>query len=118
MRVPDGRECPYYDGGYYRRAAAKERCHLLDGKPDARHWASVLCRHCRAPDIHRANGCATMILHARVGGVGWRFWEIRRMHIWATCTRSGAVVEDPFRGCGLCHSSLTFVVGPEPEGSP
>lgn len=40
------------------------------------------------------------------------------MHIWATCTRSGAVVEDPYRGCGLCHTPLTFVVGPEPEDSP
>jgi len=118
MRVPDGRECPYYDGGYYRRAAAKERCHLLDGRPEAKVWTSALCRHCRAPDIHRANGCANMILHARVGGSGWRFWELRRMHIWATCTRSGAVVEDPFRGCGLCHTPLTFVVGPEPEVLP
>ncbi len=115
MRTPDGRECPYYYGGYYRRAAAKAVCHLLDGQPDARHWTPALCATCPVPDIRRANGCASMILHAHIGKGGWRFWEGDRMRVHATCTRSKAAVQNPYVGCGLCHENITFVVGAEPD---
>ncbi len=113
MRTPDGRECPYYYGGYYRRAAEKAVCHLLDGQPDARRWTPALCATCVVPDIRRANGCAALVLHAHIGGGGWRFWEGNRMRIHATCTRSKAVVPNPYTGCGLCHENITFVVGAE-----
>lgn len=70
----------------------------------------MLCQTCPVPDIRRANGCTYMILHARLGKRGWRFWEAERMLIEATCTRSHTVVENPYVGCGQCHNTITFVV--------
>ncbi len=115
MRTPDGRECPYYYSGYHRQTTSKAVCHLLDGKPDAQRWSPALCATCIVPDIRRANACPTMVLHARIGKRGWRFWEKERMLIHATCTRSGGAVEDPYVGCGQCHSNFTFVVGEDPD---
>ncbi len=118
MRTPDGRECPYYAEGYYRRIAEKAVCHLLEGQPDARHWTPALCATCRVPDIRRANECPTLILRLHIGRGGWRFWEGKRIHIQATCSRSQRGVPNPYVGCGLCHANITFVVGPqEGDGS-
>lgn len=111
MRIPDGRECPFYYAGYHRNVTSKEVCNLLDGRPDAAHWTSALCAVCPVPDIRRANGCTHMTLHARIDKRGWRFWEAERVLVDATCTRSGKTVANPYVGCGQCHGNLTFVVG-------
>lgn len=113
MRTPEGRECPFYYADTYRRASAREHCHLLTGRPDAARWTSDLCRTCGVPDIKQANRCRDMVLQAHIGKRAWRFWETPRMLISATCVRSGVRVENPMVGCGLCHGSLTFVVGKE-----
>lgn len=115
MRTPDGRECPYFYAGYHRQVTAKAVCNLLDGKPDAQRWSPDFCATCPVPDIRRANACRNMVLDARVGKSGWRFWEKERMLVRATCTRTGTTVADPYVGCGQCHGSLTFVVGKDPE---
>jgi hypothetical protein len=114
MRTPDGRECPFYYADSHRRAGTRETCHLLAAKPDAAaNWTSDLCFGCPVPDIKRANRCADMVLEARIGTPGWRFWEKPRMLIDATCVRSRGRVENPMVGCGLCHGSLTFIVAEE-----
>lgn len=113
MRTPEGRECPFYYIDTYRRASARELCHLLSGKPDAALWTSDLCCTCPVPDIKRANQCQDMILTAHIGKRSLRFWEKPRMLIEANCTRSGQLVDNPMVGCGLCHTPLTFVVSEE-----
>lgn len=110
MQTPYGRECPFYTVNAHRRSQAVERCHLLEGTPDAKRWTSEYCATCPVPDIKRANQCENMVLHAHIGRPRWRFWERPRMMIRATCTRSGGAVEDPMVGCGQCHAPLEFVV--------
>lgn len=113
MLTPEGRDCPYYYVNAHRRSQAREVCHLLDGSPDAAQWASAFCAMCPVPEIKRANGCETMVLHARIGKRPWRFWEQRRMVVHATCTKNGKRVGDPMVGCGQCHTPITFVVHEE-----
>ncbi|MBN1248061.1 MAG: hypothetical protein JXC32_10420 [Anaerolineae bacterium] len=117
MLTPDGRECPYYYVDAHRRSQVREVCHLLDGSPDAAAWHSDLCARCPVPEIKQANRCETMVLHARIGRRGWRFWEPQRMLIRATCTKSGGVVSDPMVGCGQCHAPISFVVYQEPDSA-
>ncbi len=113
MQLPDGRECPYYYQHLQRWHTGKAECRLLAGAPDARRWTDALCRTCPVPDIRRANACPTLTLHARIARPSLRFWEKPHMRIEAACTRSGGPVKDPYVGCGLCHSGLTFVVAEE-----
>jgi len=115
MRTPDGKECPYYYAGYHRQATSKPACNLLDGKPDARRWTPDLCSTCPVPDIRRANACPNMVLHAHISKRGWHFWEKERVLIHATCTRTNQIVDDPYVGCGQCHTPLTFVVREDTE---
>ncbi len=114
MQTPDGCECPYYYLNAHRTTRVHELCHLLEGTADAAHWESQLCSSCEVPDIKMANRCQNMVLHARIGRRPGRFWEHKRMLIYATCLRSGGVVRDPMVGCGQCHVPLTFVVCEDP----
>lgn len=113
MRTPDGRECPYYYADVQRWHTGREECRLLEGQTDAAQWTSDLCATCPVPNIHRANACPNMKLHARtrgrIRGRIWRFWEKPGMVITASCSKSGGPVANPYIGCGQCHEELTFI---------
>lgn len=110
MRTPEGRECPYYYADIQRWHTGREDCRLLENRPEAAEWTSALCATCPTPDIRRANACPNMQLHARLRRRPLRFWEAPRMHITASCTKSGGAVTNPYTGCGLCHEQLTFII--------
>jgi len=113
MRLPDGRDCPYYYVNAHRRARAQERCNLLDSTADAAQRSLKLCESCPVPRIRRANGCPFMTLQARVSRVfsGFRFQL--RVRVRATCTRSGKRVANPYTRCGQCHTPVDFAVSEE-----
>ena len=114
MRIPDGRECPYYYVDTRRwREGKEELCRLLAGTDDAARWTSELCRRCPVPDIRRANACPNMQLHARIRRPRWQFWKPLRIVVRATCTKSKGPVKDPYVGCGQCHGAIEFVVADE-----
>lgn len=109
MRTPDGRECPYYYADVQRWRVGPDECRLLAGTPDADRWTATLCATCPVPEVRHANACPNLTLQAHLGRRGWRFWE-RRVLVSATCTRTGGLVTDLYRGCGHCHEPLSFVV--------
>lgn len=100
MRTPDGLECQYFYGNYYR-GAFHEECRLLEGKADEEKWDSSLCITCPVPGILRANSCPTMELLAEIKP---RFLVFgKEMQISAWCTKSKQAVKEPEIGCGQCH---------------
>jgi hypothetical protein len=113
MRTPDGRECPHYYVDVHRWHEGRAECRLLEGTPDAERWQPTLCRACPVPEIRRANACERMVLHARVARRVLQFWKGPQVKVTATCTRSRGPVDDPYRGCGYCHDTFTFVVAEE-----
>lgn len=116
MRIPDGRECPYYYVDTRRwREGSEERCNLLIETKDADRWTADLCRQCPVPDIRRANACPNMQLHARIKRPPWQFWTSPRVFVYATCTKTEGPVKNPYVGCGHCHQSIEFVVADEDE---
>ncbi len=111
MRLPDGRECPYYYANFHRREDGVELCRLLEGTPDEGRWTPDYCRTCPVPEIRRVNTCPKMKLHGHIGRR--HFWERSRVLIEAVCSTTGQPVRDPYVGCGQCHPRYTFVVASE-----
>lgn len=100
MRTPDGIECPYFYGDYYR-GRHKEECRLLSASENARTWSPVLCKTCPVPGITRANACPNMVLHAEVGRVFLFFGK--QIKVKAVCRLDHAPIKEPHVGCGRCH---------------
>lgn len=100
MRTPDGIECPYFFGDYYR-GRNKEECRLLKDAPSSQKWDPSLCKTCPVPSITRANACPNLALSAEVK----RFLGIfsRRVEVKAFCRLSNTSVAEPHIGCGQCH---------------
>jgi len=112
MRTPDGRECKFFYGNYYR-GASQEECRLLEGKPDAAQWQSSLCRTCPVPGILRANSCPTMELRAEIGNHFLVFGKEMKITSW--CSKSNQFVKEPEIGCGQCHPLPQVFLGKDQE---
>jgi len=116
MRLPDGRECPYYYADFHRRAAGIESCRLLEHTTDAARWSLQVCATCPVPAIRRANACP----HLKVRGhLRRRWWLVGpwRMVVRAFCDEHLVAVKDPYVGCGHCHEPVTFVVSDQEPGA-
>jgi len=71
-------------------------------------WKPKLCASCPVPDILRANSCPQMVLEARVA----RRWLglVRRVEVYAVCTKYQVEVVDPYVGCGHCHPQAAAIL--------
>jgi hypothetical protein len=100
MRTPDGIECPYFFGDYYR-GRHKEECRLLKASGAHAGWKPVLCKTCPVPGITRANACPNLDLHAEISSLF--LWIGKRVTVKAFCKLTGVAVKEPHIGCGQCH---------------
>lgn len=100
MRTPDGIDCPFFFGDYYR-GRQREECRLLKASGNHEGWKTDLCKSCPVPGITRANACPNMTLRAEISslifGIG------KRVKVTAYCKQAGATVKEPHVGCGQCH---------------
>ena len=100
MRTPDGKECKYFFGDYYR-GRHHEECRLIGNEYGANQWKPDLCQNCPVPGILIANACPHMTLTAKVNkgilGIG------RKVTVSAYCSQAQQAVKEPKIGCGQCH---------------
>jgi hypothetical protein len=100
MRTPNGAECPFFYGNYFR-GRKQEECRLIGEQPPPDQWTPDLCKTCPVPGISRANACPNMVLHANVEA---RFLGLRhKVRITAICNFTHGLVSEPEIGCGHCH---------------
>lgn len=100
MRTPQGFECRYFYGNYYR-GKNQEECRLWEDKDLPAEWSSSLCKSCPIPGIQRANACPNMELRPQIKSYLLGFKKL--MSVNAYCTKSDQVVSEPEIGCGQCH---------------
>jgi len=107
MRTPAGTECPYYYEDFYR-GRSKQECRLINRNPRSEPWNARLCARCPVPAIRRANACPNMVLEAQVS----RRWLglVRRVAVYAVCTEHHVEIEDPYVGCGHCHTQAPTIL--------
>lgn len=100
MQTPAGTECPYYYEDFFR-GRSKQECRLIARTPNSEPWRPRTCSRCPVPDILQANACPHMALEARIV----RRWLglVRRVEVYAVCTKHHVEVENPYVGCGHCH---------------
>lgn len=99
MRIPDGRECKFFYGDYYRGRNIEECRGFSNGDKLKKEWTSDLCKTCPIPDILRNNACPNMTILAYID----KSWFRKRMKFTAYCFRSHQDVRNPIVGCGHCH---------------
>ena len=98
MKTPDGRECKFFYGDYYRGRNFEE-CRALINPQDKKDWNSAVCKSCPVPAILQNNACPNMALttYFQKSLFG------KRIRVKAWCSRSHGIVRNPNVGCGLCH---------------
>jgi len=74
---------------------------LIRRNPRSQPWKPELCARCPVPEILQANACPNMVLDARV--VRRWFGLVRRVDVYAVCTKHEVEVDNPYVGCGHCH---------------
>jgi hypothetical protein len=114
MRTPAGTECPYYYQDFYRGRSVQE-CRLIARNTRSEAWHPKLCQRCEVPAIRRANACPDMALEAQVV----RRWLglVRRVEVYAVCTEHHVKVENPYVGCGHCHSQAATILDAKVAGA-
>lgn len=103
MRTPNGIECPYFYGDYFR-GKSREECRLLSSPQAAGAWSVGLCKTCRVPAITRSNACENMTLYATITKAVVK--SKRWVKITAYCSKSKSEVKVPEVGCDLCHQDI------------
>ena len=100
MKNPNGVECPYFYGDYYRGKNFEE-CRLCSGQTPSIIWSPELCKNCPVPAIKRANACEFMVLTPilKKSLLGSK----KHLTISAFCSKSNSNVKTPEIGCGTCH---------------
>jgi len=108
MRTPAGTECRFYYADFHRGRSTQE-CRLIARNLRSEPWQPHLCARCSVPDILRANACPNMVLEAQVA----RRWLglVRRVEVYAVCTKYQVEVADPYVGCGHCHPQAATILG-------
>lgn len=108
MRTPDGKECKYFYGDYYR-GRTHEECRLLLNTPTYHTWSAELCLNCPVPGILSANACINMKLN---GKIQRPFPFIKRqVAVTAYCNKCQCDVREPHIGCGECHTLPPIFTG-------
>lgn len=100
MKTPNGRDCPFFYGDYYRGRHFEE-CRGLINPQDKIDWTSELCKDCPVPAIKRNNNCPNLILTTYIG----KSWFKKRIKVKTSCSKTLELVNDPNVGCGFCHES-------------
>lgn len=100
MKTPQGIECPYFYGDYFRGRQVEE-CRLLQSHDLP--WKASLCRTCPVPGIVRANACPHLMLKPRLVRPLQAFFQLR-IQVEAWCEKTRRPVPEPQIGCGECHS--------------
>lgn len=100
MRTPNGIECVYFYGNYFR-GKSEEECRLIGRQKAPKNWTPDLCLACPVPGILRANACKNLSFTPTIGKK-W-FLGKRRVSVVAFCSKSNTIVRTPQVGCGLCH---------------
>jgi hypothetical protein len=100
MRTPNGIECVYFYGNYFR-GKSEEECRLIGRQKAPKNWAPDLCLTCPIPGILRANACKNLSFTPTVR----KKWLLGKRHVSvvAFCSKSNAIVSIPQVGCGFCH---------------
>lgn len=98
MHTPDGKECRYFYGDYYR-GREHEECRLL--KDSALPWKPVLCETCPVPEILLSNACNHMVLEPKLIRPFPYFRQ--QVEVRSYCLQSKRGNFDPHIGCGQCH---------------
>lgn len=100
MKTPQGIECPYFYGDYFRGRQIEE-CRLLQAHRLT--WKPSLCATCPVPSILRANACPHLQLRPRlVRSLQTLFRQQVQIEAW--CEKTRRPVPEPQIGCGECHS--------------
>jgi len=100
MKTPDGRDCKFFYGDYYRGRNFEE-CRALVNPEDKKNWTSAFCNACPVPSILLNNGCPTMALTTYIA----KSLFGKKIKVKAYCSRSHSEVPNPNIGCGMCHQS-------------
>jgi hypothetical protein len=103
MVTPAGDECRFYYEDYHRRRSIQE-CRLLERNPNTETWRPSLCATCPVPGILRANASPHLALEGRVVR---RFFFLRRVEVYAVCSKHFVEVNDPYVGCPQCRDEAT-----------
>lgn len=98
MRIPDGRECKFFYGDYYRGRNFEE-CRALSSPEERKVWTSELCSGCPLPDYLRNNSCQHLVYSVFIR----KFLFKKRIKVKAWCSKTHQSVSDPNIGCGHCH---------------
>jgi hypothetical protein len=100
MKTPQGIECPYFFGDYFRGRNLEE-CRLFETSPLKSEWTSKLCKTCPVPALTRANACENLMLTPRIEKTLFDIY--RHVRFTAFCRKSNSTVDQPEIGCGMCH---------------
>jgi hypothetical protein len=100
MRTPNGIECDFFYGNYFR-GKSKEECRLIGNSAPPQNWTPDLCKSCPVPAILRANACPNMVLTGVVKGKFLNFF--RHVQVTAYCSKTKQSISEPELGCGQCH---------------
>lgn len=100
MRTPDGRDCRYFYGDYYRGRNFEE-CRALSSPEDKKNWTSKLCSKCPMPGYLRNNSCKNLVYSVSIESI----FFIKNMKVKAWCSHAHDLVKDPNVGCGHCHEA-------------
>lgn len=103
MKVPDGRECKFFYGDYYRGRNFDE-CRALSNPEDKRTWNSSYCKSCPLPDYLRNNSCENLVYSVYLEKILIK----KRIKVKAWCKQQHVAVRDPNVGCGNCHQVDLF----------
>jgi len=103
MITPAGKECHFYYQDYHRGHSTQE-CRLIARNPDSEPWQPTLCDTCPVPDILRANASPHLALE---GQVVRRFFFLRRVQVYAVCSKHLIELDDPYIGCPKCRAEAT-----------
>jgi hypothetical protein len=100
MITPAGDECRFYYEDYHRGRSLQE-CRLIARNPESDPWEPSLCSTCPVPSILQANSSPHLALE---GAVVRRFFFLKRVQVFAVCSRHLIELDDPYVGCPQCRA--------------
>jgi hypothetical protein len=100
MITPAGDECRFYYEDFHRGRSTQE-CRLIGRNPESEPWEPSLCGTCPVPGILKANASPHLALE---GKVVRRFFFLKRVEVYAVCSKHLIELEDPYVGCPLCRA--------------